>query len=124
MLDAVIGPFVGEPVVETRMVEELMDSRSAPEEPLSPSGLVPEEERKLVHETLDRHYRRVPDQPVPALGDVSPRDSAGTTEGRERLVGWLKGLENSNARLEPGSAIASYDTSWLWEKLGVSDRRR
>jgi len=124
LLDPVIGPFVDEPVVETRTVEELMDSRSAHEEPPSPSALPPEEERKFVHETLDRHYRSVLDQPVPALGDVSPRDSARTTEGRDRLVGWLKGLENANARLEPGSAIASYDTSWLWEELGVSDRRR
>ena len=55
---------------------------------------------------------------------MSPRESARTTEGREKLVGWLKGLENAHAQLEEGSAIAVYDTSWLWEELGVSDLRR
>lgn len=124
LLDPVIGPFVEEPVAKTRTVEELMDSRPANEEPPPPSDLSAEEERKLVHGTLDRHYRAVLDQPVPALGDVSPRESTKTAEGRGRLVGWLKGLENANARLEPGSAIASYDTRWLWDELGVSDQRR
>jgi hypothetical protein len=124
LLDPIIEPFVGEPVVESRTIEEMADSQPAEEEPLSSSGLSPEEERKLIQETLDRHYRAVLDQPVPALEDVSPRESAKTTEGRERLAGWLKGLENMNAQLEPDSAIASYDTRWMWEELGVSDLRR
>ena len=78
----------------------------------------------MLHDVLERHYRGVLEQPVPALGDVSPRESARTPEGRKRLVGWLKGLENANAQHEPGSAIASYDVSWMWEELGVSDLRR
>ena len=124
LLDPVIGPFVAEPVVEARTVEEMMDSRPAEGELPPLPGVSPEEERKFVHESLDRHYRAVLDQPVPALGDVSPRESAKTTDGRERLVGWLKGLENANAQLESDSAIASYDVSWLWEELGVSGQRR
>jgi len=124
LLEPVIGPFVGEAVVEVKTLDEIAASQPANEEPPPLADLSAEEERKFVHDTLDRHYRAVLDQPVPALGDVSPRESARTTEGRERLVGWLKGLENSNARLEPGSAIASYDARWLWEELGVSDRRR
>jgi hypothetical protein len=124
LLEPVIGSFVGDPVVDVKTLDEIAASRPANEEPPPPSGLSEEEERKFVHETLDRHYRAVLDQPVPALGDVSPRESAKTAEGRERLVGWLKGLENSNAQLGSGSAMASYDASWLWEELGVSDRRR
>ena len=124
LLDPVIGPFVAEPVVEAKTVEEMMDSPAAKGELPQLPGVSPEEERKFVHESLDRHYRAVLDQPVPALGDVSPRDSAKTTDGRERLVGWLKGLENANAQLESDPAIASYDVSWLWEELGVSDQRR
>jgi hypothetical protein len=124
LLDPIIGPFVAEPVVEARTVEEMMDSRPAKGELPPLPGVSPEEERKFVHESLDRHYRAVLDQPVPALGDVSPRESAKTTDGRKRLVGWLKGLENANAQLESDSAIASYDASWLWEELGVSDQRR
>lgn len=124
LLDPVIGSLVGEPDVESRTIEEMADSQPAEAESSTASGLSPEEERKLVHETLDGHYLAVLDQRVPALGDVSPRESAKTAEGREKLVGWLKGLENANARPVPGSAIASYDVSWMWEELGVSDLRR
>ena len=87
------------------------------------SGLSPEEESAMAQEALDRHYRGVLDEPVPALGGVSPREAATTQEGREGLVAWLKGLENSNAR-QTGSPIASYDTNWLWEELGVANLRR
>ena len=83
-----------------------------------------EEERAYLQRTLERHYRGLLDRPVSLLGNVSPRESARTTEGREKLVGWLKGLENSHALLEESSVIAVYDTRWLWEELGVSDLRR
>lgn len=124
LLDPTIGRFVGDPVVESKTIDEMAESQPPEGEPPPSSGPSPDEERKLVHETLDRHYRAVLDQPVPALGDVSPRDSARTAEGRERLVGWLKGLENMSAQLEPVSAIASYDVRWIWQELGVSDLRR
>ncbi|MCW5736539.1 MAG: hypothetical protein KIS73_20600 [Enhydrobacter sp.] len=123
LLDPVIGPFVAEPAVEAMSVEEMMKSRPDRAEP-APSVLPPDEERALLHDVLERHYRGVLEQPVPALGGVSPRACAGTPEGRERLVGWLKALENGSAKREPGSALASYDMSWMWEELGVSHLRR
>ncbi len=111
LLEPVIGPFVGEVFVDVKTLEEIAASRPANEEPPPPPDLSAEEERKFVHETLDRHYRAVLDQPVPALGDVSPRDSAKTTEGRERLVGWLKGSRtptrgSSRARRSPATMRA------------------
>jgi hypothetical protein len=124
LLDPVIGPFVGEPIVESRTIEEMADSQPAERESPPPSGLSPEEEREFVHQTLDRHYRAVLDQPVPMLGDVSPREAARTTGSQEKLVNWLKVLENSNAQLGRASAIATYDVRWIWEELGVSNLRR
>jgi hypothetical protein len=58
------------------------------------------------------------------LGDVSPRKAARSKKGREKLVAWLKLIENSNARQEAGSPMASYDMSWMWEELGIADLRR
>jgi hypothetical protein len=124
LLESVIGELVGDPEVESKTVDEMLEARRAAGNPPRSSGLSVEEESVFVHETLDGHYRRLLDQPVPALGDLSPRESARTTEGRERLVGWLKALENANAQLESGSSIVRYDTRWLWEELGVSDLRR
>jgi hypothetical protein len=124
LLDPAIGPFVEEPVVESKTVAEMMASRPADEGRAPSSGLPPDEERAIIHETLERHYRGLLDEPVPMLGNVSPRKAAKTKKGRENLVGWLKLIENSTARQAPHSPMASYDVSWMWDELGVADLRR
>ncbi len=124
LLDPVLGPFVGEPVVETRTVGEMMASRPADEGRAASSGLSPEEESAIIHDTLERHYRRLLDEPVPMLGNVSPRKAAKTKKGREKLVGWLKLLENGAAREKADSTMARYDVSWMWEELGIADLRQ
>ena len=124
LLEPVIGPFVGEPVVASRTLAETIASRPADEGPASASGLSPEEESAVVRDALDRHYRRLLDGPVPMLGDLTPRKAAKTRDGREKLVDWLKLHGNAAAREEPGSPMASYDMSCLWEELGVADLRR
>jgi hypothetical protein len=58
------------------------------------------------------------------LGDVSPRKAAKTKKGREKLVAWLKLIENSNAGQDPGSPMAAYDFGWMWEELGIAHLRR
>jgi len=35
-----------------------------------------DEQRRLVHRALTDHYRRTLDDPIPALGNVSPRKAA------------------------------------------------
>ena len=124
LLDPVIGPFVGEPVVKSQTMEELRASQPVERAPTPSSGLSPEEESALVHGFLERHYRGLLDEPVPMLGNLTPRKAAKTKKGREKLVGWLKLLENSVAREKAGSPMAGYDLRWMWEELGVSDLRR
>jgi hypothetical protein len=63
------------------------------------------------------------DQPVPALGNVSPRRAAQTKKGREKLVAWLKYLENGASQYATGSPMAGYDMRWMWQELGVTDLR-
>jgi len=58
------------------------------------------------------------------LGNVSPRKAAKTKKGREKLVGWLKLLENGAAREKADSTMARYDVSWMWEELGIADLRQ
>ena len=74
--------------------------------------------------TLDRHYMNLLDQPVPMLGNTSPLVAAKTAKGRERLVAWLKLLENGAASHASGAPMADYDLSWMWEKLGITELRR
>jgi hypothetical protein len=59
------------------------------------------------------------------LGDVSPRAAAKTKKGREKLVAWLKFLENQTGRhRDHGDPMGSYDFSWMWTELGVANLRR
>ena len=36
------------------------------------------------------HYRKTLDEPIPALGDLSPRAAAQTAAGRRKVADWLK----------------------------------
>ena len=78
----------------------------------------------MVHQTLAEHYKRTLGEPVPALGELTPRQAARTVKGREKLVAWLKTLENHTARQSPGTPMADYDFEWLWAELRLNERRR
>ena len=92
--------------------------------PRPPSGLSPEQERAIVQQGLDDYYRRVLDEPIPALGGKSPRAAAKTVKGREKVAAWLKMIENHAAHRPPGDPMGSYDTGWMWRELGVEALRR
>jgi hypothetical protein len=93
-------------------------------EPQQPA--IPEEELcAVVHDQMDRHYRRVLDEAVPALGGETPRAAVKTARGRVKVAQWLKLTENQTAKSgDHNSAMASYNFSWLWTELGISELRR
>lgn len=124
LLEPIIGPFVGAPVVEQQTVAEMRASPPAKDTRELSSSLPPEEQCAIIQETIERHYHAVLDQPVPMLGNVSPRKAAKTKKGREKLVAWLKYIENSNAQQETHSPLAAYDFGWMWEELGIAHLRR
>jgi hypothetical protein len=123
LLSGILGRRVGQPSVKTESVEQIMASRDVTE-PQEPA--IPEEERcAIIHHEMDRHYRRVLDEPVPALGGETPRAAVKTESGRIKVAEWLKLMENQTAKSgEHNSAMASYDLSWLWTELGISELRR
>ena len=69
-----------------------MASRADEPEPKQ-LGPPPEVETRPVHDMLDRQYRTLLDEPVPMLGNTSPRAAAETKAGRVRVAEWLKYLE-------------------------------
>ena len=93
---------------------------------MDPSDKIPRDvETELVRVTLDRHYRETLDQPVGMLGDITPRAAAKTKKGRQKLVAWLKFIENQTARHRgTGDPMGSYDFTWMWTELGVAELRR
>ena len=77
-----------------------------------------------MREFLDRHYRQVIEEPLPALGNLPPREAVRTPEGRQKVIGWLKNLENGEGRRARKDGTPPYDFSWMWRELGVLEDRR
>jgi hypothetical protein len=121
LLAPVLAGLVGPPLSERTDLEQRL-ARDRP--PPRSSGLSPEQERAIVHQSLDDHYRRVLDEPIPALGNRSPRQAVKTAKGREKVAAWLKMLENHAAHRPAGDPMGSYDTGWMWRELGVEALRR
>lgn len=122
LLAGALGGLVRAPMVErTDLAQSLAETRQRPPRA---SGLPPEVERQAIGKALEDHYRRILDEPIPALGNRAPRSAAKTAKGREKVVAWLKGLENHGARLGPDDPMAGYDFGWLWRELGVEHLRQ
>jgi hypothetical protein len=125
LLESVLAGLVRAPLVERQTVEQMMSAAprrasKAADEPLLP----PDELKRVVHQSLTDHYLRTLDEPIPALGNRSPRQAAKTAKGSEKVIVWLKSLENVSGRQEPGDLMATYDFTWMWEELGVAEQRR
>ena len=120
LLSTMLGDRIGQPLVVTETVEQVLASRDtvAPR----PVDLSEEEQRAIIHDYLDRHYRDTLDQPVPSLGNKSPRAAVKTKNGRAMVVDWLKIVENRTAKSD--GAMASYRFDWMWTELGIAELRR
>ena len=77
------------------------------------------ETRALVHLNLDRLYRQQLDEPIPMLGDVSPRTAIRSKKEREKVVSWIKTLENHMAHVPSDDPMAGYEQKKVATKLGV-----
>jgi hypothetical protein len=76
---------------ELQTVEQMMAAsprRSARNS--EPPPLPPDELKRVVHQGLTDHYRRTLDEPIPALGNRSPRQAAKTAKGRDKVIAWLQ----------------------------------
>lgn len=124
LLSELLSGLVGEPLVEMQTLNQVMASR--PDSPPRPEPNLTEDERRtIIHQSLDRHYRDMLDQPAPILGNKSPRAAAKTAKGRAKVIDWLKMLENSAAKSAGrNDDMATYDFAWLWAELGLKDLRR
>jgi len=127
MLMKLLGGLVAAPVTETQSVQSALEEhrarkRSSAEE--AAPKLPPEEAARVMRELLDRHYRRVIDEPLPALGNIPPREAVRTPEGHQKVIGWLKYLENGEGRRARKDGTLPYDFSWMWRELGVLEERR
>lgn len=121
-----LGDLVGTPLTEIETIEQAMAARREGRTVSEPAPDIPVEVAiPLVHAMLDRQYRATLDEPVGMLGEITPRQAARTAAGRERLVEWLKYLENRSCnQLDPNDPMATYDFIWIWRELGIEQLRK
>ncbi len=122
MLEIALSGLVRTPLTERTDLDKMLADQRETAPP--PTGLSPEEERAVIRQALDDHYRGVLDERIPMLGNRSPRAAARTAKGRDLVVGWLKSLENHSAGLGTDDPMGGYDFGWMWRELGLEELRR
>jgi len=125
ILAELAGTLVGPALMEIETLDQVMAGRDGGVHQDKPSDLSAELQAELVHGALTDHYRKTLDEPIPALGDLSPRAAAKTATGRRKVADWLKHIENQTKSGRPSDdPMASYDFAWLWHDLGLEKLRR
>lgn len=77
-----------------------------------------EERRRILGEYYENHYRKWLDEPVPALGNRTPRHAARLKTIRPKLIALLKDFESRSERQRRAGQVA-YDFGWMWAELGL-----
>ena len=123
LIGAAAGDLLRAPLTTIRTVEQMRADQRCDGPREAADEIPPEIARQLMRDHLDKHYRETLDAPIPALGGKSPLQAVRTTAGREKVIDWLKMLENRSAEHGEGP-IAEYDFGWMWVELGLQDHRK
>lgn len=113
------------PLTSIMTVEQMMSEQGGSMDCVDnqTDDIPPEIVAQIIREEMDRHYRDTLDQPIPALGNKSPKQAVKSAQGRQEVIEWLKLIENRSAP-QSGSPIGSYDFGWMWDELGLSENLR
>lgn len=123
LIGAAAGDLLRAPLTTIRTVEQMRADQRRDKPSEAADEIPPEIARQLMRDHLDKHYRETLDAPIPALGGKSPRHAVRTAAGREKVIDWLKMLENRSAGHGVGP-IAEYDFGWMWVELGLQEHRK
>ena len=117
------GERLKQPLTTIRTVEQMMAEERSERPAAGADEIPPQIARQITHDYLDKHYRETLDAPVPALGGKSPRQAVRSAVGREKVLEWLKLIENRSAQ-DDDAAISEYDFGWMWSELGLQEQRK
>ena len=127
VLEALLQGLVGPALSKLQTPEQLMaenKTRQQGDGNLEPSDSIdPEMAAEIIHHTLDQHYRQCLDVPIPALDNKTPRQCARSKKGREKVIEWLKHLENNELRRAATQGQTPYDSRWMWDELKLGKHR-
>ena len=117
LLASCLGDLVETPLISHQDPERALEDHAGQSdgEPEFPPG----EAVQVIHSYLDDYYRRILDDPHPAMDGKTLRQAARTKKGREKVIDWLKQLENTEYRRAAQQRHKPYDTGWIWRELGI-----
>ena len=115
-LSTLLSGLIGTPLSVHENFESMMEKYSTQGLPPAETIDAPE----LIAASLDQHYRKILDEPIPAPNNRTPRDCAQEKDQHALLTQWLKGLENNTAAVPH---MSHYDLKWMWEELGLGPIR-
>lgn len=121
-LAEMLSGLVGTPLTKMQTIEQAMAENDEADDPIE--AVPPEIAGPLVQKLMDDHYRKSLGQPVGMLDGKTPRQAVRSKKGRDQVVAWLKYLENVATRQAQDEPSVAYDFTWMWEELGLADRRQ
>ncbi len=126
MLAEALGTLVGPPLMAMQTPEQALEERAekGSSEELPKPPLPPEEMAAVMQEVLDNHYRTLLSQPIPMLDGKTPKQAVRSKSGRQKVVEWLKLLENNEAHRAAATKIPPYDFTWMWDALKIRELRQ
>jgi hypothetical protein len=127
VLQALLHGLVGPALSKLQTPEQLMAENETHQQgdgDREPTDTIdPEIAAEIIQHTLDQHYRQCLDEPIPALDNKTPRQCARSKQGREKVIEWLKHLENSELRRAASQGQEPYDSNWMWDELKLGKHR-
>ena len=117
LLEARLGNLVGQPLTSYQDLEQLLKE---PFDSTDKEAPIKDEELLAIQDSiLKEQYSITLDEPIPLLGNKTPRKAATTEKGRIEVVEWLKVLENHEHRRAQLDGSEPFDMTWMWEELKI-----
>ena len=127
MLETLLHGLIGPALSKLQTPEQLMTENETHQQGdggREPTDAIdPEIAAEVIRNMLDQHYRQCLDEPIPALDNKTPRQKVRSKKGREKVIEWLKYLENNELHRATDQGQEPYDSSWMWEELKLTQYR-
>jgi hypothetical protein len=121
ILSTALGTLVGDPEITVEdFDDDLFDSDEAEADAAAPDESI---SRETLHAAMTALWRDQLDNPIKALGNLSPRAAAKTSSGRPMVVVWLRAFEEGSTKGEMADLLEGYDFTWMWKELGIEKLR-
>jgi len=121
LLQGLIGPALCKLQTPEQMMAEDREEGDGLPEPID--SIDAEIAAEIIQNALDQHYRESMDHSIPILDNKTPRQCAKSKKDREKVIEWLKHLENNELRRAAGQGQTPYDSRWMWEELNLTRYR-